>query len=226
MPRIEDELLYSLDDYILDDGNLWLTKFECDFFERSGIDRDYVISIIKQLGIERTIYDSLIKYQFLEASNLMEFLELETIICRWSIMLSVAAIKYKNQTFKKEGYTIEIKSESGTYNNHNVDSYLILVNGKPTFVLDEFPHHHPTSNYVIRGINLEVLERSIDDSPILNALYSRSDFDKTKDIFGRPLKESYPGLFWPGMSAQEEKDAYENYWAMVRHVDKDIFHKE
>lgn len=225
MPRIEDELLYSLDD-----GNLYLSNIEYDFFERSGIDRDYVTSIINQLGIERTIYDSLMKYQYPEAGILMEFINPEDDICRWSIMLSVAASKYKNQTFKKEGYTIEIKSESGTYNNHNVDSYLILVNGEPVFVLDEFPHHHPTSNYVIRGLNLGVLDRSIsndyDDSPILNALYRRSDFDKTKDVFGRPLKESYPGLFWPGMSAQEEKDACEKYWAMVRHVDKDIFHKE
>ena len=51
-------------------------------------------------------------------------------------------------------------------------------------------------------------------------------FDKTKDIFGRPLKESYPGLFWPGMSKAEEEKACDEYWAMVRHVDKDIFHKK
>lgn len=51
-------------------------------------------------------------------------------------------------------------------------------------------------------------------------------FDKTKDIFGRPLKESYPGLFWPGMSKEEEARACDEYWAMVRHVDKDIFGKK
>lgn len=50
-------------------------------------------------------------------------------------------------------------------------------------------------------------------------------FDKTKDAFGRPLKQSYPGLFWPNMTPQEEEAACDEYWAMVRHVDKDIFHK-
>ena len=50
--------------------------------------------------------------------------------------------------------------------------------------------------------------------------------DKTKDIFGRPLKQSYPGLFWSGMSPQEEQAAFESYWEMVHHVDKDIFHKK
>ena len=48
-------------------------------------------------------------------------------------------------------------------------------------------------------------------------------FDKTKDIFGRDLKQSYPGLFWPGMSPAEEQAAYDSYWNMVTHVDKDIF---
>ena len=50
--------------------------------------------------------------------------------------------------------------------------------------------------------------------------------DKTKDIFGRPLKQSYPGLFWSGMSPQEEQSAFDSYWDMVHHVDKDIFHKK
>ena len=50
-------------------------------------------------------------------------------------------------------------------------------------------------------------------------------FDKTKDAFGRPLKQAYPGLFWPGMTPQEEEAACDEYWAMVRHVDKDIFHR-
>ena len=50
--------------------------------------------------------------------------------------------------------------------------------------------------------------------------------DKTKDIFGRPLKQSYPGLFWSGMSPQEEQAAFDSYWDMVHHVDKDIFHKK
>lgn len=50
-------------------------------------------------------------------------------------------------------------------------------------------------------------------------------FDKTKDAFGRPLKQAYPGLFWAGMTAAEEEAACDQYWAMVRHVDKDIFHK-
>lgn len=53
-----------------------------------------------------------------------------------------------------------------------------------------------------------------------------SDFDKTKDAFGRPLKKAYPGLFWPGMTPEEEEKACDDYWAMVRHIDKDIFHKE
>lgn len=48
-------------------------------------------------------------------------------------------------------------------------------------------------------------------------------FDKTKDIFGRDLRQSYPGLFWPGMSQAEEQAAYDSYWNMVTHVDKDIF---
>ena len=50
-----------------------------------------------------------------------------------------------------------------------------------------------------------------------------SGFDKTKDIFGRDLRQSYPGLFWPGMSQAEEQAAYDSYWNMVTHVDKDIF---
>ena len=50
--------------------------------------------------------------------------------------------------------------------------------------------------------------------------------DKSKDIFGRPLKTAYPNLFWPGMSPQEEQDAFDQYWAMVRHIDKDIFNKK
>lgn len=50
--------------------------------------------------------------------------------------------------------------------------------------------------------------------------------DKTKDIFGRPLKQSYPGLFWSGMSPQEEQSAFDSYWDMVHHIDKDIFHKK
>ena len=52
---------------------------------------------------------------------------------------------------------------------------------------------------------------------------SGSSFDKSKDIFGRDLKQSYPGLFWPGMSQAEEQAAYDSYWNMVTHVDKDIF---
>ena len=52
---------------------------------------------------------------------------------------------------------------------------------------------------------------------------SGNSFDKTKDIFGRDLKQSYPGLFWPGMSQAEEQAAYDSYWNMVSHVDKDIF---
>ena len=52
---------------------------------------------------------------------------------------------------------------------------------------------------------------------------SGNSFDKTKDIFGRDLKQSYPGLFWPGMSQAEEQAAYDSYWNMVTHVDKDIF---
>ena len=55
---------------------------------------------------------------------------------------------------------------------------------------------------------------------------SQSGFDRTKDAFGRPLKESYPGLFWENMSAKEEEEACDKYWEMVSHVDKDIFHKE
>lgn len=50
-----------------------------------------------------------------------------------------------------------------------------------------------------------------------------ANFDKSKDIFGRDLKQSYPGLFWPGMSQAEEQAAYDSYWNMVTHVDKDIF---
>ena len=52
---------------------------------------------------------------------------------------------------------------------------------------------------------------------------SGNSFDKSKDIFGRDLKQSYPGLFWPGMSPAEEQAAYDSYWNMVTHVDKDIF---
>ncbi len=54
----------------------------------------------------------------------------------------------------------------------------------------------------------------------------KPDFDKTKDIFGNPLKESYPGLFELCTSAEDEEAVYNRYWAMVRHVDKDIFHRE
>ena len=50
--------------------------------------------------------------------------------------------------------------------------------------------------------------------------------DKSKDIFGRPLKTAYPNLFWPGMSPQEEQNAFDQYWAMVHHIDKDIFNKK
>lgn len=50
--------------------------------------------------------------------------------------------------------------------------------------------------------------------------------DKSKDIFGRPLKTAYPNLFWPGMSPQEEQDAFDQYWAMVHHIDNDIFDKK
>ena len=53
----------------------------------------------------------------------------------------------------------------------------------------------------------------------------QAKFDKTKDAFGRPLKTAYPGLFWPGMTAAEEEAACDQYWAMVQHVDKDIFHR-
>ena len=56
-----------------------------------------------------------------------------------------------------------------------------------------------------------------------NGNSSGNSFDKTKDIFGRDLKQSYPGLFWPGMSQAEEQAAYDSYWNMVTHVDKDIF---
>lgn len=56
-----------------------------------------------------------------------------------------------------------------------------------------------------------------------NGNVSGNSFDKTKDIFGRDLKQSYPGLFWPGMSQAEEQAAYDSYWNMVTHVDKDIF---
>lgn len=49
--------------------------------------------------------------------------------------------------------------------------------------------------------------------------------DKTKDVFGRPLKKAYPGLFTPNMTPQEEEEACNEYWAMIEHVDKDIFHK-
>lgn len=56
-----------------------------------------------------------------------------------------------------------------------------------------------------------------------NGNSSGSSFDKSKDIFGRDLKQSYPGLFWPGMSQAEEQAAYDSYWNMVTHVDKDIF---
>ena len=55
---------------------------------------------------------------------------------------------------------------------------------------------------------------------------SAKPFDKTKDIFGRPLKEAYPGCFWLGMSAKEEEEACDKYWAMVRHIDNDIFNKK
>ena len=53
----------------------------------------------------------------------------------------------------------------------------------------------------------------------------QAKFDKTKDAFGRPLKTAYPGLFWPNMTAAEEEAACDQYWAMVQHVDKDIFHR-
>ena len=49
--------------------------------------------------------------------------------------------------------------------------------------------------------------------------------DKTKDVFGRPLEQAYPGLFQPNMTPQEKKKACDEYWAMIEHVDRDIFHK-
>ena len=50
--------------------------------------------------------------------------------------------------------------------------------------------------------------------------------DKSKDAFGRPLETAYPGLFYPNMTQQDKEAVYDKYWAMVQHVDKDIFGKK
>ena len=50
--------------------------------------------------------------------------------------------------------------------------------------------------------------------------------DKSKDAFGRPLETAYPGLFHPNMTQQDKEAVYDEYWAMVQHVDKDIFGKK
>lgn len=116
----------------------------------------------------------------------------------------------------------------------NFFAFLTVI--EDTFEFDDI-------NTIISYMDFDYLNSITDDfvknNPIMDALFSpycvntepksnnqQSEFDKTKDSFGRPLKETYPGLFWDGMSAEEEENAYNNYWAMVKHIDRDIFGKK
>ena len=158
MPRYEDDSTYSLDD-----GLLYLSGIEHNFFNRSGISIKTVEKIFNQLGIDKSLYDSYINHNWYEDD-----------IMRWSLMLSVAAITRKKGTFKHKGVTVKIENRSDDSDKAYLDNFVISVNNTPVFQLFE-AWHYPTSNYVIRFLNLGLLDKTIyndwDDTPVLNALY-------------------------------------------------------
>lgn len=236
--------------YSMDNGYLYLPGTDIKRLKSFNISSDDVFEILKGIGIDSNLYDRLVKkfreytrrnanwQMFAVASGFNENdLDPDTNIMRWATMLTIATRQafFDGYCVSGRGFTVKIVREGLDYSTY--------INNTLCFKLEdtfEFDDINTIVSYIISYMDLDYLNSITHDfvknDPIMDALFSpyrvdiepknnnqQSEFDKTKDAFGRPLKEAYPGLFWDGMSAEEEENAYNKYWAMVEHVNRDIF---